>query len=126
MTTIERLAEASELSAAEVEAKMADGLIFYRDSDYFGGVQPPGEWLDGSGTEFVVTGPTRGYGFAWGKGATVEAAKVEHRKNGGVLGRGYIVVEFGPGSAFVGIGGMGYRWVGEQPTVTEVPPRGKA
>lgn len=124
MSSTERLAEASGLSVEEVEVKIADGFVYFRDSDYFGGVQPPGEWLDAKGTEYVVNGLGQGqFSMYWGKGDSIAAAKAEFRKYGGVLSKGYSIIEFGPGSAFVGIGGGGYRWVGEAPTVSEVAAR---
>lgn len=121
----ERLAEASGLSTEEVEAKLAAGLLFYRESDYFGGEQPPGEWLDATGTEVVVYGLGRGdFSFYWGRGADLAAAKAKFRREGGLLSKGYEILTFGPGSAFIGIGGMGYRYLGEKPEVTTVPAKG--
>lgn len=119
-----RLAEASGLTVEQVEANLSAGLVFFRETDYFGGQQPPGEWLDATGAEYVISGLGAGdFTMYWGSGATVEAAKAEFRKHGGRLGKGYTVIEFGPGSAFVGIGPMGYRWVGQPPTTSEVPAR---
>lgn len=121
-----RLAEASGLSVEDVEAKLAAGFLFFRDSDYFGGEQPPGEWLDANGTEYVVNGVgSVGYSMYWGSGETLAEAKAAFRKHGGALSKGYVVLTFGPGSVFVGIGPMGYRYVGEPAEVTEVPARGK-
>jgi hypothetical protein len=125
-TESERLAEASGMSVAEVEAKLADGFLFYKEADFYGGEEPPGEWLDAKPTEYVVNGTGRSrFGGYWGRGATVEEAKAQFRKNGGLLGHGYDVIEFGPGSVFLGIGAMGYRYLGAPATVTEVAPRGQ-
>lgn len=112
------LAEASGLSIEQVEAKLADGFLFYREPDYFGGKQPPGEWIDAKPTEFVVCG--HGY---YGRSNTVVAAKANFRQYGGRLKDGYVILEFGPGSAFVGISAMGWRYLGDPPKVTEVQPR---
>lgn len=122
---IERLAEASGLSAEQVQEKLADGFLFFREQDYWGAEQPPGEWLDAKPTEVVVNGTGQGYGGHWGRGPDIETAKREFRKHGGVLSNGYQVLTFGPGSVFIGIGGMGYRYLGDPPTTTEVEPRGK-
>lgn len=120
------LAEASGLSVQEVEAKLADGFLFYRQPDYFGGEQPPGEWLDTSGTDVVIFGVgSGGFSGVYGRGADLTEAKRNFRKYGGALSKGYTVAEFGPGSALAGVGGGGYRWVGQPPTLTEVAARGK-
>lgn len=119
-TESERLAEASGLTVEEVDANLAAGLLFHREYDYFGGEQPPGEWLDATGTEYVVAG--HGY---YGRGADVATAKANFRKYGGRLTKGYVILTFGPGSRFMGIGGMGWRYLGQEPEVTEVEPRGQ-
>jgi len=115
----QQIAEDSGLPLGEVEAKLADGFLYYRDPDYFGGEQPPGEWLDAKGTEYVVAGHGR-----YGRGADLDTAKRNFRKYGGRLMDGYVVLTFGPGSVMTGIGAMGWYYLGEAPAVREVEPRG--
>lgn len=119
-TREQRIAADSGLSVEEVERRLADGLLWFREQDYWGGEQPPGEWVDAKPTEVVVAG-----GGYWGKGADEAAAKAEFRRQGGRLGEGYVVLTFGPGSYFVGINAMGWRYLGEPPAHRTVEPRGK-
>lgn len=124
-TKAESLAEVSGLTVAEVQEKLDAGFLFYKEPDYFGGEVPPGEWLDANGTEVVVLGSGGGFGGHWGKGPDLAEAKRNFRRYGGVLSHGYAVLTFGPGSVFLGVGGLGYRYLGDPPTMTEVPARGK-
>lgn len=122
MHDIQQLAKNSGLSVAEVEQKIAEHQVFHQEYAFDGTPEGPGEWVDASSTEFVAIG--MGY---WGKGADLAEAKANFRKFGGRLSDGYMVLEFGPGSEFSGVSGMGYyHWHGEAPTVTEVPARRKA
>lgn len=60
-------------------------------------------------------------GGRWGKGATLEEALKNARREGGNPGKyGYSVAMFGPGSEFDKIDGMGYvYWKGEKPTIDD-------
>lgn len=61
----------------------------------------------------------------WGKGDTLDAAKARFRREGGRLSNGYLVIEFGEGSEFVGVDQLGrYHWKGNEPATTYVKPRG--
>jgi hypothetical protein len=60
----------------------------------------------------------------WGKGNSAARARSNFRRQGGLLGRGYTLLEFPPGTEFKGVDMMGYvHWVGAEPTATEYPPR---
>lgn len=123
-TEIERLAQDSGLTAEDVVTKLADGYLYHREHDYFGGEQPPGEWVDASGTEYVVNGSGRStFAGYYGRGATLAEAKANFRKQGGRLTYGYTVLTFGPGSVFLGIGAMGYRYLGSSPDLYDVRGR---
>lgn len=87
-----------------------------------------GFWLDldNYGVTVVIGASKSGYGGAWGKGATLDDAKREFRKQGGGLARGYTVVHFDDVTLFLGISGMGgYRWLGNEPDVEQFGPRGR-
>jgi hypothetical protein len=79
---------------------------------------------------FVLMGAGT-YGGRWGKGATMALARAQFRREGGLLGKGYTVLEFPVGTVFVGVDQMGRAtWHNPglepaQPTVTEVPARGR-
>jgi hypothetical protein len=59
----------------------------------------------------------------WGKGDTVPAAKVEFRKQGGLLKHGYTVLKFGEFSEFKGVDDTGrVYWEGSPPEQEDHAP----
>lgn len=61
----------------------------------------------------------------WGHGNTLAEAKKNFREEGGILSKGYAIIEFRPGLTFKGVNSYGfYTWSGGgEPTITEVKPR---
>lgn len=61
--------------------------------------------------------------LVYGAGPDLATAKANFRKQGGKLGRGYVIAEFDEETDYLGFGGMGYSYIGNAPKVTEVDAR---
>jgi hypothetical protein len=62
--------------------------------------------------------------FYWGAGRDLATAKRNFRKEGGRLGRGYMIITFNDVTEFHGVDQMGrVHWVGDEPETRTVSPR---
>lgn len=88
-----------------------------------------GFWLDLDryGVTVIIGANRSGFGGVWAHGKHLPDAKIKFRRQGGLLNRGYTVVEHDENTLFLGVSGMGgYRWLGNEPNVWSVPARGVA
>jgi hypothetical protein len=116
-------------SIVEAESPEAAGEMVqqqYLDDGRFGTEPVPiskvEEYTPDYGVTLLMGTNTGGYGGVWGFGADLDAAKKAFRRNGGALGKGYSVIVFDEETDFIGVTPMGvYKWMGNAPTVTEVP-----
>lgn len=62
--------------------------------------------------------------WRFGVGNDLKTAKANFRRFGGILSNGYTILTFDENTSFEGVDQMGrYHYIGNAPTIQEVPPK---